>query len=71
MQKRGGSDQEVWQRNALAFSGKLMTQAGCTLPCLAQEWGLFERRQLPLRIAIRSEVLMPMRSSLSRSFRAS
>ena len=46
MQKRGGSDQEVWQRNALAFSGKLMTQAGCTLPCLAQEWGLFERRQL-------------------------
>lgn len=46
MQKRGGSDQEVRQRNALAFSGKLMAQAGCTLPCLVQEWGLFERRQL-------------------------
>ena len=36
MQKRGGGDQEVWQRNALTFSGKLM----------AQDWGLFERRQL-------------------------
>ena len=46
MQKRGGGDQEVGQRNALTFSGKLMAQAGCPLPCLVQNWGLFERRQL-------------------------
>ncbi len=46
MQKRGGGDQEVWQRNALTFSGKLMAQAGCPIPCLVQDWGLFERRQL-------------------------
>ena len=46
MQESCGGDQEVRQRNALAFSGKLMTQTGCTLPCLVQEWGLFERRQL-------------------------
>ena len=46
MQKRSGGDQEVWQRNTLAFSGKLMSQAGCPIPCLIQDWGLFERRQL-------------------------
>ena len=46
MQKRGGGDQEIWQRNTLTFSGKLMAQAGCPIPCLVQDCGLFERRQL-------------------------
>lgn len=46
MQQRGSGDQEVWQRNALTFPGKLMAQAGCPLPCLVQDRGLFERRQL-------------------------
>ena len=46
MQESCSGNQKIRQRNALAFSGKLVTQAGCPLPCLVQNWGLFERRQL-------------------------
>ena len=34
--KRGGGNQEISKRDALAFPGKLMAQAGCPLPCLIQ-----------------------------------
>ena len=46
MQERGGGNQKVRHRNALAFSGKLVAQTGCPFPCLVRDWRLFERLQL-------------------------